>query len=104
MGIGDGAEGVVVGEPVWPPADGEAAIGIFEDAHLGAREVGTQRRWRDLQAEPLPLHGVVVADDALFLDAEDIAPRLGGIGDEGGAVLLCSDREAGIVFGHIAAR
>ena len=91
---------IVIGEAVRSPEHRQGAVRVFVEAPPGAHEVLTQRQRRDLQAEPLPLDGVVVADDALFLDAEDLAPGLGGIGDEGGALLL-RHREAGIVLGQI---
>ena len=44
------------------------------------------------------LHGVVVADDALCVDAEDVVERAGE-GDEGGAKLVLGrGREAGVVL------
>src|SRR5512132_2727728 len=73
------AFGIVVGEPARPPEDRQPAVRVFVDAHLGAHEVRTQRRRRDLQGEPLPFDGVVVADLTLFLDAENLPPGLCGI-------------------------
>jgi hypothetical protein len=95
------AFGIVVGEPVRPPEDRQPAVRVFVDAHLGAHEVRTQRRRRDLQGEPLPFDGVVVADLTLFLDAQNLPPGLCGIGDEGRAVLFGGNREAGVVLGQI---
>ena len=49
----------------------DAAIESFADLNFGAREVETARLWRDLQPAPVPLHHVVVADDALVCEAAD---------------------------------
>src|SRR5271165_6055567 len=76
------AVGVVVGQPVGPEEDGKRAIGILVDAHGGFDEVRSQRAGRDLQAERAPFDGVVVADLAGLLDAEDLAPGAGGVGNE----------------------
>jgi len=60
--------------------DGQGFIGIVMDAHRGLDEVGPQRALRQLQGEAVVAHGVVVADDALFLDAEAVAPDAAGSG------------------------
>ena len=51
---------------------------------------------RDLQAQPAVAHGVVVADDALCVDAEDVVEGACE-GHEGGALVLGRGREAGVV-------
>src|SRR5512147_183189 len=100
-GIDDPALRVVVGEAVRPPKHRQPTVWVFVDADLGPDEVRTQRRRRDLQGELFPLDGVVVADDALFLDAEDLAPAAGSVGDEGGALLFRRLGKAGVVLRQI---
>src|SRR5437868_268743 len=58
----------VAGQAARPMKDGKGVVGIVMDAHLGPDEVGTQRAGRQLQHEAAVAHGVVVADDARFLD------------------------------------
>src|SRR6516225_6457215 len=49
----------------------DAAIETFADLDFGAREAEAARLWRDLQSPSVPLHHVVVADDALVREAAD---------------------------------
>lgn len=100
-GIDDPALRVVVGEAVRPPKHRQPTVRVFVDADLVPDEVRTQRRPWDLQGEAFPLDGVVVADDALFLDAEDLAPAAGSVGDEGGALLFRRLGKAGVVLRQI---
>src|SRR5438034_7618115 len=58
----------IAGEAARAMEDGQGFIGIVMDAHRGLDEVGPQRALRQLQGEAVVAHGVVVADDALFLD------------------------------------
>jgi hypothetical protein len=51
--------------------DREATIGIFVHSHGGAHEMRAQRRGWDLQGEGAPFDRVVVADPALFLEAQE---------------------------------
>ena len=90
--------GVVVGEAVRAEEDGERAVGILVDPHAGFDEVWPEAARRELQGEPAPFEeGVVVADLALVLGAEDLAPGAGAVGHEGRAGLLGGDGEAGVV-------
>jgi hypothetical protein len=52
----------------------EPPVRVFVDTHRRAHEVRPQRVRRDLQDRSAPLDGVVVADPALLLDAQDLAP------------------------------
>jgi len=54
-----------------------------------------------LQALAVPGDRVVGGHDALLDDAEDFAPHLVGVGDEGGALLLGVDRETDVVLGDV---
>ena len=56
----------------------------------------------DLQAEPAPFDRVVVADPALFLEAQDLAGRTAAVGDEGASRLLWHHRETGVVGRQVA--
>src|SRR5262244_953418 len=49
----------------------DAAIESFADLNFGAREVETARLWGDLQSPSVPLHHVVVANDALVRETAD---------------------------------
>ncbi|HEV2098804.1 MAG TPA: hypothetical protein VGR45_07735 [Stellaceae bacterium] len=93
---------VVIGQAVRAMEDRQAAVGIFVDAHDRAHEMRPQRARRDLQAEAAPFDGVVVADPALFLEAEDLARLAGAVGYEGAARLGRGDREGGVVLPQIA--
>ena len=74
--------------------DGEGSVEVLADLDLGLDEVRAQRAGRDLQAVAMEGHGVVVADPAGLLDAEDLA-QLGCVDrNEGAARLLCRDGEA----------
>ena len=69
----------VPGEAARAVEDGELAVGIVVDAHLGPDEVGPQRALGQLQHQAVVAQGVVVADGALFLDAQDLAPGAGAV-------------------------
>src|SRR5512135_621012 len=79
---------IVFGQAMRAMEDRQPAIGVLVHAHGGAHEMGPQRARRDLQAEPAPLDGVVVADPALLLDAQDLAGGAAAVGNEGGSRLL----------------
>ena len=72
------------------------------DLDLGTNEVGARRVWRDLQAPPLPGDGVVGCDDALLLEAQDVAPLLLCDRHESGPCFGGCDGKARIVDGHVA--
>src|SRR3546814_3470859 len=55
----------------------------------------------DRQRVTVPFDGVVVADPALVLNAQDLAPGAGAVGYEGRGGLLGGDGEAGIVRGDV---
>ena len=71
--------GVVVGQPMWPVKDRQAAVGIFVHAHRGAHKMRSERARRDVQGEAAPLDRVVVADPAILLDRQDVAHPAGAI-------------------------
>ncbi len=77
--------------------DGERAVGIVVDPHLGLDEVVSVGVLRDLQTETALAHAVVVAHGARLVDAQDVAPGAGAISDEGRAGVLGGDREARVV-------
>src|SRR3546814_9624585 len=60
-----------------------------------------ERARRELQMQTVPFDGVVVADPALVLNAQYLAPGAGAVGYEGRAGLLGGDGEAGIVRGDV---
>jgi hypothetical protein len=93
---------VVIGQPMWPVKDRQAAVGVLVHAHGGADKMGAQRAWRDLQAEPAPFDRVVVADPALLLEAQDLARGAAAVGDERGSGLLRRHREPGVVGRQIS--
>src|SRR5438477_1555992 len=93
--------GVVVSQTVRPEEDGKRAIGIFVDAHRRFDKMRSQwARW-DLQTERSPFDGVVMADLAGLLDAEDLAPSAGGVGNESRAGLLGDGGELRVVGGNV---
>src|SRR6516165_7196863 len=53
--------------------DGQAAVGVFMDPDRDAHKVRPAGAGRDLQAASVPFDGVVVADLALLLDAQDVS-------------------------------
>src|SRR3546814_6364008 len=81
--------------------DGEGAVGILVDPDPGLDEMWPERARRELQMQTVPFDGVVVADPALVLNAQDLAPGAGAVGYEGRAGLLGGDGEAGIVRGAV---
>ena len=52
--------------------NGEAAVGILMHFHRRLDEVRTQRPLRDLCLAVAERYAVVVADDALFLNAQNL--------------------------------
>jgi hypothetical protein len=66
----------------------QSPVGVFVDAHRRAHEVRPQRAGRDLQGEPAPFDGVVVADAAFFLKAQDFTGGAGAVGGKSGSRLL----------------
>ena len=68
---------------------------------LGPDEMRAQAALRQLQALSVPGHGVVVGDRALLDDAQDLAPHLLVVGDEGRTLLFRLDGEAGVVLGDV---
>src|SRR5580704_9441068 len=64
----------------------DTAIESFADLNSRASEAEAARLWRDLQTPSVPLHHVVVADDAVMREAADAleifrsaAPGFGGL-------------------------
>ena len=62
-----------------------------------------RRGWGDVEAAPLPLHDVVVADDALMDEAAD-AIQLLGSGPPSGLRVSRRASQAAVVIGHEAAQ
>ena len=58
--------GIVFGQAMGSMEDRQSPVRVFMDAHYGAHEVRPQWVRRDLQGEPAPFDGVVVADPALL--------------------------------------
>jgi hypothetical protein len=81
--------------------DRQPPVGIFVHPHHGADQMRRQRVRRDLQAEPAPLDGVVVADPALLLEAQNLARVAAAVGDEGAAGFGRRHREGGVVLPQI---
>ena len=52
--------------------DRQAVVGIMMHADMGFDIMMAERTWRDLQRHALVSHGVVSADDPVFLNAQDI--------------------------------
>ena len=95
--------GVVVGEPMRAEEHSAGYVGVLVHAHLRADEMRAQAALRQLQAPCVRGDGVVAGDSALLDDAEDLARHLLGVGDEGRALLLGVDGEAGVVLGDVMA-
>src|SRR6266481_4925088 len=93
-----------------PPLDGcvfEASFAIVErhppieslvDLHFGAGEAETTSLLRDLEAATIPLHDVVVADDAFVQEAADAFEAFGS-GTPGGGVFARLPGETAVVVG-----
>ena len=56
---------------------GEMAVGVFVDPDPGLDVVVAVPVRGDLQDQPLVAHRVVIADDAVFLDTQDVCFRGG---------------------------
>src|SRR5512132_1999560 len=80
--------------------DGEGAIRIVVNPHLGPPIVRPDRARRNLQAPAVATHRVVVADLTLLPDAQDIGKDRWIDRDGGGARLPGGDRKAGVVGGR----
>lgn len=63
--------------------------------------MGAFGSWRQLQNPAAILHGVVIADLALVLNAQHIAPQAANHRHKGAALLLWLNRKALIVLGEI---
>jgi hypothetical protein len=84
--------------------DREDFVGIVVGVHGGLEEVWAQRACRQLEYEAVITHGVVVADDTVFVGAHDVAPGTGGVGHEGRVGPLGTAPEAGVVGGAGSSR
>ena len=97
-GLDGPAFGAVAGQAPGAVEDGEGAVGVFVNSHPGADEVGAGRVLGQPQDMAVVAHGVVVADDALLLAAQDVLDlgqagrhegtlgQLRGLGDARGVV------------------
>jgi hypothetical protein len=81
--------------------DGDLAVRIGMDADLGAHEMRPGGMRRNLQAPAVPGDRVVGRDDALLMDAENVAPLRLCYGNEGALRLGRRGGEAGVVGGQI---
>src|SRR6266849_6563571 len=81
----------------------DTAIEALIELDLGAREAEAPGLGRDVEAAPLPLHDVVVADDALMDEAAD-AIQLLGSGPPSGPRVSRRASQAAVVIGHEAAQ
>lgn len=97
----DCASGVVVGQSMRSPEHRQLAIRIFAHPHLCLHEMRSQSSGRQLQAQPVPLHRIVVTHRSIRLDAQDLVPYTGRIGDERRTFLLGVDREPLVVFCNV---
>jgi hypothetical protein len=71
-----------------PPKHAHRAVGVFVDADGGLYEARSQRAFGNLQTATIPGHGVVVANLAFLLHAQDLPIGAIAIGDKHRAVLL----------------
>jgi hypothetical protein len=101
FGLEDGAVGLVIGEAMRPEEDGDGAVGILVNSDHGLDEVRPQAARRQLETESVPFDGIVVADGALFLDAQDVRPCHRAIEQKARAFLLGRHREGGVVRGDV---
>ena len=76
--------------------DGKLAVGIFVHPHFGLDVVVAMAACRDLQAQVVVAHRVVIADHTVLLHTEDVR-QVAGERPEGGACVLGRPGEAGIV-------
>ena len=81
--------------------DGDGAVGIVVHPDGRPDQVQAQRGRRDLQVAAAPGDAVVVADPAVFLDREHVAPERLGDHDERRGRLLWGDREGTVVLGQV---
>jgi hypothetical protein len=72
----------IVGQPVRSPINRQRSVRILMHPHRRLDEVRTLPARRQLQAQPLPLHRVVVAHRPILLNAQDLPPSPHRIGDE----------------------
>ena len=98
------AVGGIAGEAAGAVEEGEGAVGVIVDAHLGADVVRPDRARRNLQAPAVVTDRVVVAHLTLLLNAQDVGEDRRIDGDEGGPRLLGGNREAGVVRRQINLR
>ena len=98
--LGAGGAGGKLARRLGPLKMASRAVGVVVDPDPGAHQVRAQRRGRDLQLAAAPGDAVVVADDALLLDREDVAPERLGDHHEGRGRLLGRDREGPLCSGR----
>ena len=88
------------GQAPRPCEDDEAGVGMVVHPDGRPDQVRAQRGRRDLQVAAAPGDPVVIADPALLLDREDVAPeRLGDHAERRGR-LLGRDREGALWSGR----
>src|ERR1700684_2090637 len=95
--------GVAMVQPSIPVIEGDFAVQSVIELDLGAGEAQAAVLGRDLEAAAVPLHDVVIADDALIAESADALQVFGSRAPSCGAV--CWDAgEAAIVIGDEAAQ
>ena len=87
---------LVAGQAARAMEDGKVAVGIFVHTHFGLDVVVAMAACRDLQAQVLVAHRVVIADHTVLLHTEDVR-QVAGERHEGGGCVLGRPGEAGIV-------
>jgi len=96
LGVDRRAVGVVAGQASGAAEEGEGSVWILVHPDPCLDVVVAMAVGRDLRAQPAVAHRIVVADDALCVDAEDLVEGACE-GHEGGALALGREREAGVV-------
>src|ERR1700719_3309380 len=92
--------GIVAGKTLRPVEYGMRAVVVLMDANLGFDEVRAKPAGRDLQPQALEGHGVVISDNALFLDAQHVLPLREPNRNESAPGLGSSNRETSVVRGQ----
>ena len=87
-----GAGGIEAGKTPGPVEHGQASVRVFVDPDFGLDVVVAVTVGGDLERQAVVAHGVVIADDALVLEAKDVR-QIAGEGDEGSPGLIAVDPE-----------
>jgi len=90
-------------EPGVAVVQGDAAVEGLVNLHFGSGKAVSSGLRMNLQSQPIPLHDVVVADDAFVREAAD-AFEIGGSGPPGFLRFARRAGEAAVVIGNEAAQ